>query len=173
MCLPSMAPIQFGNCLLLSNFSATVSHSSGEEGTFKYMLYMFLMFFMIASQTSFIMYEMALVEILNWQLRYLYVSPVVKICCQGRSFFRINNFIPTKDLFTGNILFDVALYLLKIGMIHSHHIFIFCHVFNCQFLHDVVEIAPFIPSSDPLTSLSLPAFSILIIQNFESDKNCQ
>ena len=58
-----MAPMQFGNCHLLSNFSATVSHSSGEDGTFKYM---FLMFFMIASQTSFMMYEMALVEILNW-----------------------------------------------------------------------------------------------------------
>ena len=67
---------------------------------------------------------------------------------------------PTKDLFTSNILFDVAQYSLKDGMTHSHHIFIvfiFRRVFDRQFLHDVVEIAPFF---------------ILMIQNFESYKNC-
>ena len=93
--------------------------------------------------------------------------------CQGLSFFRRNNFIPTKDLFTSNILFDVAQYSLKSGMTHSHHVFIFPRVFDRQFLHDVVEIAPFIPCSDPLPCLSFPGFFILMIKNFESYKNCQ
>ena len=35
------------------------------------------------------------------------------------------NFIPAKDLFSSNILYDVAQYSLKIAMTHSHHIFIF------------------------------------------------
>ena len=56
------------------------------------------------------------------------------------------------------ILFDVAQYSLKNGMTHSHHVFIFRRVFDRQFLHDVVEIAPFISSSDPLPCLSPPAF---------------
>ena len=83
-----------------------------------------------------------------------------------------NNFISTKSLFTSNILFDVAQYSLKITMTHSHHIFIFRRVFDRQLFHDVVEIAPFIPSPDPLPCLSPPAFFIFIIQNFESYKNC-
>jgi len=92
--------------------------------------------------------------------------------CQGVSLFRRNKFIPTKDLFTSNILFDVAQYLLKNGMTHSHRVFIFRRVFDRQFLHDVVEIAPFIPSPDLLPCLSFPTFFILMIQNFESYKNC-
>ena len=90
-------------------------------------------------------------------------------------FFRRNNFILTKDLFTSNILFNVAQYSLKDGMTHSHGVFIvfiFRRVFDRQFLQDVVEIAPFIPSSDSLPCLSFPAFFILMIQNFESYKNC-
>ena len=70
------------------------------------------------------------------------------------------------------ILFDVAQYSLKVGMTHSDHVFIFRRVFDRQFLHDVVEISSFIPSSDPLPCLSPPAFFILMIQNFESYKNC-
>lgn len=71
-----------------------------------------------------------------------------------------------------NILFDVAQYSFKIGLTHSHHVFIFRRVFDRQFLHVVVEISSFIPSSDPLPCLSPPAFFILMIQNFESHKNC-
>ena len=74
------------------------------------------------------------------------------------SFFRRNNFIHSKDLFTSNIQFDVYQYSLKNGVTHSHHVFIFRRVFDRQFLHDVVEIAPFISSSDPLPCLSPPAF---------------
>ena len=46
------------------------------------------------------------------------------------------------------MLFDIAQYSLKEGMTHSHHVFIvfvFRRVFDRQFLHDVVEIAPFDP----------------------------
>ena len=91
----------------------------------------------------------------------------------GLIFLRRNNFIPPKDLFTSNILFDVAQYLLESGMTHSHHVFIFRCVFDRQFLHDVVEIAPFIPCSDPLPCLSFPTFFIVMIKNFESYKNRQ
>ena len=66
----------------------------------------------------------------------------------GLIFLSENNFIPTKDLFTSNILFDIAQYSLKEGMTHSHHVFIVFilrRVFDRQFLHDVVEIAPFDP----------------------------
>ena len=42
-----------------------------------------------------------------------------------------------QGLVTSNILFDVAQYSLKIGMTHSHHVFIFRRAFDRQFLHDV------------------------------------
>ena len=45
----------------------------------------------------------------------------------------------TDDLFTSNILFDVAEYSLKNGITHSHHVFIFRRVFDRQFLRDVVS----------------------------------
>ena len=69
-----------------------------------------------------------------------------------------DNFIPTKHLFTSNILFDVAQHSLENGMTRSHHVFILRRVFDREFFHDVVEIAPFIPSSDPLPCFSPPAF---------------
>ena len=87
------------------------------------------------------------------------------------SFGKITLF-PSRTLTSSNILFDVPQYSLKNGMTHSHHVFIFRRVFDRQFLHDVVEIVPFIPSSDPLPCLSPPASFILMIQNFESYKNC-
>ena len=59
----------------------------------------------------------------------------------------------TKELFSSNILFDVAQHSLITSMTHSHHFFIFRRIFDHQFLHNVVEIAPFIPSSDPLPRL--------------------
>ena len=90
----------------------------------------------------------------------------------GLIFLSRNNFIPTKDLFTSSILFDVAQYSLENGMAYSHRVFILRRVLDREFFHDVVEIAPFIPSSDPLPCLSPPAFFILMIQNFESYKNC-
>ena len=68
------------------------------------------------------------------------------------------------------ILCDVAQYSLKIGMTHSHHVFIFRRVFDRQFVQDVVKISSFISSYDPLSCLSPPAFFILMIQNFQSYK---
>ena len=76
-----------------------------------------------------------------------------------------------QGLVTSNILFDVAHHSLENGMTHSHHVFILRRVFDRKFFHDVVEIAPFIPSA-PLPCFSPPAFLILMIQNFESFKNC-
>ena len=62
--------------------------------------------------------------------------------------------------------------MLENGMIHSHHVFTWRRVFDREIFHDVVEIARFIPSSDPWPCFSPPAFFILMIQNFESYKNC-
>ena len=67
------------------------------------------------------------------------------------------------DLFASIILFDVAQYSFKIGLTHLHHLFIFRRVFDRQFLHDVVEISSFIPSSDPLPFLSPPESFVLMI----------
>ena len=82
---------------------------------------------------------------------------------------------PPRTCYTSNILFDVAQYLLKNGMTHSHHVFIvfiFRRVFDRQFLHDVVEISPFIPSSDPLPCLSPSEFFLSSsFKTVESYKN--
>ena len=47
-----------------------------------------------------------------------------------------------------------------------------CRIFDRPLHHDVVEIALFIPSSDPLPHLSPSWFFIFIIQDFKSYKNC-
>ena len=85
------------------------------------------------------------------------------------SFFWVNDFVPTKDLFSSNILFDVAQYSLKISMTHSHNFFIFRRIFDRQFLHDVVEIALFIPSSSS-DSLSRLTSSWLSFSSFKTSK---
>ena len=63
-------------------------------------------------------------------------------------------------------------YSLKINTSYSHHFFIFRRIFNRQFLYDVVEIALFIPSSDPLLRLTPSWFFQLIIQGFKRSINC-
>ena len=49
-------------------------------------------------------------------------------------------------------------------------LFPFRRIFDRQFLHDVVEIAPFIPSSDPLPHLTPSGFFILISETSKATK---
>lgn len=75
ICLPSMAPMQLGNCHFCWNLSAIARHSSGEDGTRRNWGPRCLT---IAEQTSLMIYEIAALEIRNWKLRDLNVSPVTK-----------------------------------------------------------------------------------------------
>ena len=43
---------------------------------------------------------------------------------QSQSFFRRNHFVPTKDLFSNYIFFDIAQDTLKIGITDSHNFFV-------------------------------------------------